>query len=61
MMELSVYVGYINGLWLTLTTVNGPFKPAPRGFRYVYVTIDKFSKWIKYKPLVPVIGKRQPI
>lgn len=30
----------------------GPFKPSPGGFRYVYVLIDKFSKWIEYKPLV---------
>jgi transposase InsO family protein len=30
----------------------GPFKPAPGGFRWVYVIIDKFSKWIEYNPLV---------
>jgi transposase InsO family protein len=30
----------------------GPFKPAPGGYRWVYVIIDKFSKWIEYKPLV---------
>ena len=30
----------------------GPFKPTLRGFRWVYVCIDKFSKWIEYKPLV---------
>jgi transposase InsO family protein len=30
----------------------GPFKPAPAGYRWVYVIIDKFSKWIEYKPLV---------
>ena len=35
-----------------------PFKPAPRGFRWVYVCIDKFSKWIKYKPLVQAIAKK---
>ena len=29
----------------------GPFKNAPDGFRWVYVAIDKFSKWIEYKPL----------
>jgi transposase InsO family protein len=29
-----------------------PFKPAPGGFRWVYVIIDKFYKWIEYKPLV---------
>jgi hypothetical protein len=31
-----------------------PFKPAPEGFHWVYVIIDKFSKWIEYKPLVSV-------
>ena len=36
----------------------GPFKPALGGFRYVYVTIDKFSKWIEYKPLVLATAKK---
>ncbi|XP_066341472.1 uncharacterized protein [Miscanthus floridulus] len=36
----------------------GPFKPAPGCFWYVYVAIDKFSKWIKYKPLVSVTAKK---
>ena len=36
----------------------GPFKPAPGGFRYVYVAIDKFSKWIEYKPLVSTTTKK---
>ena len=36
----------------------GPFKPAPGGFRYVYVAIDKFSKWIKYKSLVSATAKK---
>jgi CRISPR/Cas system Type II protein with McrA/HNH and RuvC-like nuclease domain len=30
----------------------GPFKPATRGYHWVYIIIDKFSKWIEYKPLV---------
>jgi hypothetical protein len=29
----------------------GPFKPAPRNFKCVFVMIDKFSKWIEYMPL----------
>jgi hypothetical protein len=29
-----------------------PFKLALGGFRWVYIIIDKFSKWIEYKPLV---------
>ena len=36
----------------------GPFKLAPGGFRYVYVTIDKFSKWIEYKPLASATAKK---
>ena len=36
----------------------GPFKPALGGFWYVYITIDKFSKWIEYKPLVSAIAKK---
>jgi hypothetical protein len=30
----------------------GPLKCAPSGFEYIYVVIDKFTKWTKYKPLV---------
>ena len=36
----------------------GPLKPAPGGFRYIYVAIDKFSKWIEYKPLVSATAKK---
>jgi hypothetical protein len=36
----------------------GPFKIAPGGFKYVYVSIDKFSKWIEYKPLVTSTAKK---
>jgi hypothetical protein len=28
----------------------GPFKMAPGGFTHVLVAIDKFTKWIEYKP-----------
>ena len=30
----------------------GPLKHALGGFKYIYVAIDKFTKWIEYKPLV---------
>ena len=30
----------------------GPFKPAPTNFKFVFVLVDKFSKWIEYMPLV---------
>jgi hypothetical protein len=36
----------------------GPFKPALWGFRWVYIRIDKFSKWIEYKPLVQATAKK---
>jgi hypothetical protein len=35
-----------------------PFKPALGGFCWVYVYIDKFFKWIKYKPLVQATAKK---
>ena len=36
----------------------GPFKPMLGGFWYVYIAIDKFSKWIEYKPLVSATAKK---
>jgi hypothetical protein len=36
----------------------GPFKLALGGFRWVYVTIDKFSKWIEYKALIQATTKK---
>jgi hypothetical protein len=36
----------------------GFFKLAPGGFRWVYVIINKFSKWIDYKPLVSGTAKK---
>jgi hypothetical protein len=30
----------------------GPLKKAKGSFEYIFVTIDKFTKWIEYKPLV---------
>jgi hypothetical protein len=30
----------------------GPLKKAKDGFEYIFVAIDKFTKWIEYKPLV---------
>ena len=35
-----------------------PFKPTPGGFHWVYVCIDKFSKWIEYKPFVQATAKK---
>jgi hypothetical protein len=36
----------------------GPFKLAPGDFLWVYIIIDKFSKWIEYKPLVLRTAKK---
>jgi len=36
----------------------GPFKPAPGNFKFVFVLIDKFSKWIEYMPLVKATSKK---
>jgi transposase InsO family protein len=36
----------------------GPFKPAPGGFHWVYIIIDKFSKRIEYKPLISGTAKK---
>jgi transposase InsO family protein len=30
----------------------GPLKKTKGGFEYIFIAIDKFTKWIKYKPLV---------
>ena len=35
-----------------------PFKSVLGSFRYIYIAIDKFSKWIKYKPLISAIAKK---
>jgi hypothetical protein len=35
-----------------------PFKLALGSYRWVYVIIDKFSKWIEYKPLVSGTAKK---
>ena len=36
----------------------GPFKRAPGNFQCVFVLIDKFSKWIKYMPLVNISSEK---
>ena len=38
--------------------MTGPLKPTLGGFCWVYVCIDKFSKWIEYKPLVQDTTKK---
>ena len=36
----------------------GPFKPAHGNFKFVFVLIDKFSKWIEYVPLVKATSEK---
>jgi hypothetical protein len=36
----------------------GPFTTAPGGFTHVLVAIDKFTKWIKYKPIAMLTTDR---
>jgi hypothetical protein len=36
----------------------GPFTTAPGGFTHVLVTIDKFTKWIEYKPIAKLTPDR---
>jgi hypothetical protein len=36
----------------------GPFKPAPGNFKFVFVLIHKFSKWIEYMPLVKATSEK---
>ena len=36
----------------------GPLAVAPGGFNDVLVAIDKFTKWIKYKPIVKISSER---
>jgi len=35
-----------------------PFKPAPGNLKFVFVLIDKFSKWIEYMPLVKTASEK---
>jgi hypothetical protein len=36
----------------------GPFTTAPGGFTHVLVAIDKFTKWIEYKPITKLTPDR---
>ena len=36
----------------------GPFKPAPGNFKFVFVLVDKFSKWIEYMQLVKATSEK---
>jgi len=35
-----------------------PFKPVPGNFKFVFVVVHKFSKWIKYMPLVKATSEK---
>jgi hypothetical protein len=36
----------------------GPFTTAPGGFTHVLVAINKFTKWIEYKPIATLSANR---
>jgi transposase InsO family protein len=36
----------------------GPFKKAQRGYTHVLVAIDKFTKWIEYKPMASLTSAK---
>jgi hypothetical protein len=36
----------------------GPFTTAPGSFTHVLVAIDKFTKWIEYKPIAKLTPDR---
>jgi hypothetical protein len=36
----------------------GPLTTAPGGFTHVLVAIDKFTKWIEYKPIIKLSADR---
>jgi hypothetical protein len=36
----------------------GPFKPTPGNFKFVFVLVNKFSKWIEYMPLVKATSEK---
>ena len=36
----------------------GPFKKAREGYTHVMVAIDKFTKWIEYKPIASLTSAK---
>jgi hypothetical protein len=36
----------------------GPLTTVPGGFNHVLVAVDKFTKWIEYKPIVKISSDR---
>jgi hypothetical protein len=37
--------------------VVGPFRPAPAGYKYILVTVDKFTNWIEVRPVAKVTSE----
>jgi hypothetical protein len=40
--------------------LSGPFKKAPGGFTHLLIAVDKFTKWVKVRPLTK-IGSKQVV
>jgi len=36
----------------------GPLPTAPGGFNHILVAVDKFTKWIEYKPITKISSNR---
>ena len=45
-------------LFVTLQNTNRPLTTGPGGFNHILVAVDKFIKWIKYKPIVKISSDR---
>jgi hypothetical protein len=48
-------INYIFNLGLDLV---GPFKKVKGGFTHIFVTVDKFIKWIEVKPAASIIAAK---
>jgi hypothetical protein len=49
---------YSNMAICVLGTGHGPFKKAQGGYTHVLVAIDKFTKWIEYKPIASLTSAK---
>ena len=36
----------------------GPFRPAKGGFTHIFVAVDKFTKWVKEKPVASITAAK---